>query len=162
MHEREYGRFDAVCLLQPTSPLRAAGEIDACIALFESTGADTVFSMLPVPSRYNPHWVYERNAEGALRISTGEAVPITRRQALPAAYHRDGAIYVVKRDVIMERNSLYGDHVFGFEREESASVDIDTPEDWARAEVVMATAMRKRVSITDIVGQVRESMLEPR
>lgn len=132
--ESLYGRFDAVCLLQPTSPLRQPAEIDACIELLESKAADTVLSLLPVPSRYNPHWVYESDAEGLLHISTGEATPITRRQALPPAYHRDGAIYVARRDVIMEQHSLYGARVVGYLRDESRSVDIDTPEDWAHAE----------------------------
>ena len=132
--ETLHGRFDAVCLLQPTSPLRDAAEIDACIALLESHAADTVFSMLPVPTRYNPHWVYEPDADGLLHISTGEPSPITRRQALPPAYHRDGAVYVSRRDVIVERKSLFGDRVVGYLREEDRSVDIDTPDDWARAE----------------------------
>ena len=132
--ESMYGRFDAVCLLQPTSPLRTPAEIDACIDLLEANVADTVFSMLPVPSRYNPHWVYEPDAEGFLHISTGEPTPITRRQALPPAYHRDGAIYVARRDVIMEQHSLYGRRVVGYLREEGRSVDIDTPDDWAHAE----------------------------
>ena len=38
-------RYDAVCLLQPTSPLREADEIDACIAMLaagESTAVMTV------------------------------------------------------------------------------------------------------------------------
>lgn len=132
--ESLYGRFDAVCLLQPTSPLRAPAEIDACIELLESKSADTVLSLLPVPSRYNPHWVYEQDADGLLHLSTGEATPITRRQALPPAYHRDGAIYVARRDVIMEQHSLYGARVVGYLRDEGRSVDIDTPEDWAVAE----------------------------
>ena len=50
--------FDAVCLLQPTNPLRDAGEVDACIALLESSGADSVVTIRPVPAEHNPHWVY--------------------------------------------------------------------------------------------------------
>lgn len=134
--EARYGSFDAVCLLQPTSPLRDSAEIDACIELLETSGADSVFSVLPVPSRFNPHWVYERDAEGFLHLSTGEATPIVRRQSLPPAFHRDGAIYVTRRDVLVNRGSMYGTRTVGFLRKPERSVDIDTLDDWARAEAM--------------------------
>ena len=127
-------RFDAICLLQPTNPLRQASDIDGCIELLERAGADTVFTMLSVPPEHNPHWVYFQNADGSLRLSTGEAAPIPRRQELPPAYHREGSVYVARRDVVMKQNSLYGAKVLGFEIERSRSVNIDTLEDWAKAE----------------------------
>lgn len=142
MIEAEHGRFDAVCILQPTSPLREPSEIDECIDLLEANHADTVLSVLAVPTRYNPHWVYEPHADGSLRISTGEAIPIPRRQSLPPAYHRDGAIYVTRRDVIVRGNSLYGARVVGFVRDPRRSVDIDTPEDWSHAEVMIDAMIR--------------------
>src|SRR5262245_47339603 len=43
-------RFDAVCLLQPTSPLRRAADIDHCIEMLDATGADSVVTVLPVPA----------------------------------------------------------------------------------------------------------------
>ena len=42
-------QFDAICLLQPTNPLRQTSDIDGCIELLESAEADTVFTMLAVP-----------------------------------------------------------------------------------------------------------------
>lgn len=123
--------FDAVCLLQPTSPFRRAGDIDGCIELLE-TGLDAVVSMLPVPSEHNPHWVYFRDADGLLRLATGEDQPIPRRQELPPAFHRDGAVYVTRRDVLMQ-GSLYGRRLGGY-LADSRSVNLDTPADWERAE----------------------------
>ena len=41
-------RFDAVCILQPTTPLRRAADIDRCVELLETSGADAVVTMLPV------------------------------------------------------------------------------------------------------------------
>ncbi|MEP6903238.1 MAG: acylneuraminate cytidylyltransferase family protein, partial [Actinomycetota bacterium] len=49
--------FDAICLLQPTNPLRRADDIDACVELLIRTKADSVISVLPVPHEYNPKWV---------------------------------------------------------------------------------------------------------
>jgi len=131
-------RYDAICLLQPTNPLRRADVIDACIDLFESSSADSVVTVLPVPAEHNPHWVYFAQADGALRLSTGEAAPIPRRQDLPRAFHREGSVYVMRRDVLVEQNSLYGARVLGFELDPARSINIDTLADWARAEAALA------------------------
>ncbi|NOT62414.1 MAG: acylneuraminate cytidylyltransferase family protein [Acidobacteria bacterium] len=130
--------FDAVCLLQPTNPLRRAADIDACIALLIEQRADTVFTMLPVPADHNPHWVYFKSEGGALRLATGEATPIQRRQLLPPAFHREGSVYVTRTEIVLEQNSLYGARTLGFEIAPSRSVNIDTPDDWAKAERLLS------------------------
>src|SRR5262249_36192083 len=56
-------RFDALCLLQPTNPLRSAEDIDACIQLLETSHADAVVTTLRVPAEHNPHWVYFKDAQ---------------------------------------------------------------------------------------------------
>lgn len=130
--------YDALCLLQPTTPLRRAEHIDGCIELMEQRGVDCVVTMLPVPAEYNPHWVYFQDKEGFLRLSTGEETPIPRRQALPPAFHREGSVYVSRTNVIQEQNSLYGRSVAGFLMEQGSSVNIDTMEDWQEAERLLA------------------------
>ena len=129
--------FDAICLLQPTNPFRTAADIDACVELFISEAADAVLSVLPVPLEYNPRWVYFRQADGSLRLSTGESQPIARRQLLPPAFHREGSVYVTRRDVIMQMNSLYGDRVIGYEVARHPTINLDTPSDWLRAEALI-------------------------
>lgn len=136
---REIGvKFDAVCLLQPTSPFRHDGMIDQAIQHFVETDAHSLVSVLPVPHEFNPHWVFEPNEQGLLRIATGEAAPITRRQDLPPAFFRDGAIYLSKTSVIMEQNSLYGGSIAYITSDPALYVNIDTPEDWERAEKMAA------------------------
>lgn len=135
-------RYDAVCLLQPTTPLRKAADVDRCIELLETTGADAVVTIVPSPPRQNPYWTYFRDeSTGALRLSTGGVEPIPRRQSLPPAYHRAGSVYVTRRDVLMERNSLYGQDLRGYLVDPRDAVDIDTPEDWARAEAILGQRM---------------------
>lgn len=136
--ERHGERFDAVCLLQPTNPLRRPEDIDACIELLETSKADAVVTVLPVPSEYNPHWVYFQDAEGLLRLSTGETDPIPRRQELPPAFHREGSVYVTRKDVLMERNSLYGHHLAGYTLDPARCVNIDSLEDWEHAAALLA------------------------
>lgn len=131
-------RFDAVCLLQPTNPLRLPEDIDGCIQLLETTDADAAVTISPVPAEHNPHWVYFQNGSGFLRLSTGEDTPIPRRQELPPAFHREGSVYVTRRDVLMDGNSLYGTRLAGYPIDAVRSVNIDGPEDWARAETLTA------------------------
>ena len=142
-------RFDAICQLQPTSPLREPGEIEACIALLEDGAADAVMTVAAVPQEHNPHWVYFMDADGELRLSTGATTPPPRRQALPPAYHRDGSVYVTRRDVVMEQNSLYGSRVLGLVMSGSDCVNIDHLNDFAEAESILrrraqSTAARDR------------------
>jgi CMP-N,N'-diacetyllegionaminic acid synthase len=130
--------FDAVCLLQPSSPLRRSVDIDNSIELLQRTGADSVVSVLPVPHEYNPKWVYWQGENGELSISTGDKDPVTRRQDLPAAFHRDGSIYVTRTEMIVDRDSLYGDSVVAYNMPPECSVNIDTEEDWLKAERMTA------------------------
>ncbi len=129
--------FDAICLLQPTSPLRCPEDIDACIELLETSGGDAVVTILPIPAEYNPHWVYLREGDGRLRLSTGEASPIPRRQQLPPAFYRDGSVYVTRRDVLMDGDSLYGEHLEGYPMDPARSINIDEPKDWERVETLL-------------------------
>jgi CMP-N-acetylneuraminic acid synthetase len=127
---------DLVCLLQPTFPFRRASDIDACIEALEAQRADCVISVHRVPHHFNPHWVYFQQPDGSLRLATGELEPISRRQDLPTAFHRSGSIYVSRTVIILERGSLYGERVFGYETPSEESCNIDTAADWERAETL--------------------------
>lgn len=128
--------FDAVCLLQPTSPFRPAGLVDRCIGLLDSSGADAVVTMLPVPAEHNPHWVYVRDHRGDLRLATGEASPVARRQDLPPAFHRDGSVYVLRTKGLREGRP-YGDRIEAVVLDPARHVNIDDLDDWARAEALL-------------------------
>lgn len=121
--------FDAVCLLQPTNPFRRFEDIDKCVNLLIESKADSVISVLPVPHEYNPNWVYVQNGNG-IKLSNGETEPISRRQDLPNAFHRDGSVYVTKTDVILKQNSLYGSTISAYEMNPLYSANIDTEKDW--------------------------------
>jgi len=127
--------FDAVCLLQVTSPFRSIELLDCALSKFIGSGCDSLVSVQRVPHEYNPHWAFEVNPDGNLRIATGEKDIIVRRQELPDAYHRDGMIYITKTQII-EQGSLYGQTLTFVESPKASYVNIDTPEDWERAEII--------------------------
>jgi N-acylneuraminate cytidylyltransferase len=128
--------FDAVCLLQPTNPFREKGFIDCAIEKFISSNSDSLVSVLPIPLDYNPHWAFEENETGLLKIATGEAQIIPRRQELPKSFHRDGSIYITKTSVI-KSGSLYGKSIAYIESNPKFHVNIDTMKDWETAEKIL-------------------------
>ncbi len=130
--------YDAVCLLQATSPYRPTGVIDAAIKLFMEERPDALVSVRRVPNEYNPHWVFKVEEGSRLRISTGEKHIIPRRQDLPEAYHRDGSIYISSVDSILKKNSLLGEDVVAFPIDSSVLINIDTMSDWKHAEAFLA------------------------
>lgn len=128
--------FDAICLLQPTTPFRENGLIDKAIEEFEKGGFDSLLSVREVPHEFNPHWTFEER-NGKLQIATGEKEIISRRQELPKAYHRDGAIYLTKTEVILDSNSLLGSKIGFIDTTDQDYVNLDSMEDWKKAEEIL-------------------------
>ena len=124
--------YDAVCLLQPTTPFRDCESIDQAIDNYKSKELDSLISVLPVPHEYNPHWVFEE-INGSLQISTGEKEIISRRQELPNAYHRDGSIYLTSIDLI-KQGTFYGKRMGYVISNPEMHINIDTLKDWEEAE----------------------------
>ena len=132
---KEQGEFfDAVCLLQVTSPFRTLQLLNNAIERFILKKTDSLVSVLEVPHVFNPHWTFEANENDNLKLATGEKNIITRRQELPKAFIRDGSIYITKTDIVVNDNSLYGNTIAYIESPKERYVNIDTMEDWEIAE----------------------------
>jgi CMP-N,N'-diacetyllegionaminic acid synthase len=126
--------FDAVCLLQVTSPFKTAKLIDEAINKFIASKADALISVQKVPDEFNPHWTFKVNSKESLELFTSEKQIISRRQDLPNTYHRDGVVYITKTNVLLEQNSLYGSKLSYIESPSNFNINIDTMEDWKKAE----------------------------
>ena len=129
--------FDAVCLLQTTHPFRTSKDIESSIVKFKKDSADSLISVISVPHEFNPHWVYVKDSIGNLRIATGEKKIISRRQDLPDAFVRNGAIYITKSSVLLEENSLYGDRISAYKMSSTDHVNLDTLDDWRKAKLII-------------------------
>jgi CMP-N,N'-diacetyllegionaminic acid synthase len=127
-------RPDAVMVLQPTSPLRAADDIDAAIALMRERQADAVASVCPVAEPLA--WQRTLDHEGRL-VGGEEADEALPRQAYGSVYVLNGAIYLVRRDVLLTRRSLYGARTFGYVMPRERSLDVDTRWDLHVADLVL-------------------------
>lgn len=132
--ERRHPPVDAVVLLQPTSPFRTGRHIDEAIARFEASGADTVTSVRRVKD--HPWWVWKRSG-ATLRPWHSPRTMAAQRGALPEAYVETGAVFVIRR-ALVARGTIYGKRVVPLLMDDLASIDIDTPLDFAWAEFVFA------------------------
>ncbi|MDE2254336.1 MAG: acylneuraminate cytidylyltransferase family protein [Betaproteobacteria bacterium] len=119
--------------LQPTSPLRAPEDLDGCLALACSSGAELVLSAFD--SGFNPYFnLVEQTPDGCVRISKGDG--LAARQAAPQVWALNGSIYVWQRGALRHAaaNGLWSVRVAAHIMPSSRSVDIDTADDFALAE----------------------------
>ncbi|MGE3274296.1 MAG: acylneuraminate cytidylyltransferase family protein [Vicinamibacterales bacterium] len=118
---------DVVVLLQPTSPLRRAGDIDGAVDRLVESGADTVVSIVEVPHQYNPASVLVE--DGGVLSPWAGGTTVTRRQDKPRVFARNGPAVLALRPAVLVTGSLYGGVTRGFVMRPEDSVDIDTPWD---------------------------------
>jgi CMP-N,N'-diacetyllegionaminic acid synthase len=130
-------RYDAVFTLQPTNPLRRAEDIDGAVELLEKTGADSVISFVDVGEKH-PARMKSIDPDGrVVDPPFAEAMEGQRRQDLPRLYLREGSVYLTRRDVLMERNSLKGGDCRAWIVPPERALNIDTPLDLFIVEQVM-------------------------
>jgi len=126
--------FDAVVLLQPTSPFRRAEQVQAAITKFDAT-VDMVVSVIETAA--NPYYVlYEEDAEGYLQKS--KTANFVRRQDCPTVYELNGAIYVINTQSLRKYQSFAQfKRLRKYHMPQQYHVDLDTPLDWAFAEFLI-------------------------
>jgi N-acylneuraminate cytidylyltransferase/CMP-N,N'-diacetyllegionaminic acid synthase len=126
---------DYVMVLQPTSPLRTAEDIEAVVQLAQKKQADGVVSVCPAD--HHPYWMKRISEDGHLVDFLPMERSYHRRQDLPSVYASNGAIYLVRRDVIMEQETFYTDQTYGYVMPPNRSLDIDTPWDLSLARLIL-------------------------
>jgi N-acylneuraminate cytidylyltransferase len=136
--ENEDYHPDIVVHLRPTSPFRRVRHIDESVyLLLARPDADAVRTVC-VPFQ-NPFKMWRIGPDGLmipLGIELGIPVePYNRpRQALPEVFWQTGYVDVAWADTILTKNSMTGDAILPLVIDPSEWVDIDSPDDWQRAE----------------------------
>ena len=128
--------FDVLLVLQPTSPLRRAADIDAAFAQMMASGAQSCTSVCEADT---PPWLMYRQTETGFVESVLPPWPGgMRRQDLPPVYVLNGALYFVKTTAFDATGQLLPKPTAGYVMPVQTSIDIDTPEDLLRAEAALA------------------------
>jgi CMP-N,N'-diacetyllegionaminic acid synthase len=131
-------RYDAIFTLQPTNPLRLPEDIDGAIELLEQTGSDSVISFVDVGERHPARMKFVDATTGRVQDPPfAESFEGQRRQELPPLYLRDGSVYVTRRDVLMNQNSLKGEDCRAWIMPPERSCNVDVPFDLFMVECLL-------------------------
>ncbi len=135
--ENEKGiKYDAVLMLQPTSPLRTSIHIKESIDLFLSQECDSVVSVVSVGGNH-PFRMKRLVGNQLVNYIDQGFWDMRPRQNLPDVYIRNGAIYLIDRDVIINQHQLIGSKCLGYVMSDTESANIDTPIDLMLAELLI-------------------------
>jgi CMP-N-acetylneuraminic acid synthetase len=129
--------YDAVLTLQPTNPFRRPEDIDGAIELLERTGADSVISFVDVGEKHPARMKFITSDGRVVDPPFAEQFEGQRRQELPALYIREGSIYLTRRAILMEQNSLKGRDCRAWFVPIERACNIDTPFDLFLAEQML-------------------------
>lgn len=133
-YEQQGKKYDAVLLLQNTSPFRTAKQVNEALQLFHSD-IDMVVSVKECPA--NPYYcVFEEDEDGYLHICKGDG-NITRRQDAPKVYEYNGAIYVINPQSLKAMPLNKFSRRLKYVMDANTSLDLDTMADWHLAELLM-------------------------
>ncbi len=141
MEDQHRMKFDYIVELRATAPFKTADDIDACIRLLDQSGADSVIGVCRLDD-HHPARIKWVNDDGYLRDWPLNPEPASgrRQDCRPLAYIRNGSIYALRREAVMER---FG-KIFGHEKslpyfmDPLTSVNIDSELDWLMCKAIVA------------------------
>ena len=137
-YEQQGRNFDAIVLLQPTSPFRKVEHIKEAYEIYNNT-LDMVVSVKETAA--NPYYnCYEEDMDGFLCISKGDGL-IERRQDAPKTYEFNGSIYIINPNSLKGKGLSKMSIIKKYVMDEYYSVDLDTMFDWKIAELLISEHM---------------------
>ena len=135
--------IDWVFLLQPTNPFRTVEDITTAIGMARAGGCDSVISVVQV---FAVHPILMKRIEGdELLPYCIEEEEGTRRQDYdPPAYMRNGAIYLTRRDTLLNDSSIWGQRIKPYVMPEERSVGVDSELDMKLVEYLLTEQLEQK------------------
>jgi len=128
--------YDAIVMLQPTSPLRTPAQVDATVRKLIEESWDAVWTVSPTDLKYHPLKQLTIAEDGAMSYFDPRGAQVIARQQLMPVYHRNGAAYAFTRECLLEQRTIRGART-GVVVIDEPMVSIDTLEDFARVEAAL-------------------------
>ena len=129
---------DIVVHLRPTTPLRPPDLVDRAVRiLLAHPEADSVRGITPAHQNPFKMWLMDQEDQPIRPLTSVPGIPEpynAPRQILPQAYMHTGLIDVVRPATLLEKNSMSGQVILPVLFEPQYDIDLDTPDDWRRAE----------------------------
>ena len=128
---------DYVVLLQPTSPLRTAEDIDATIERCHRMEAPVCVTVTETDEP--PQWMYTLDDEERLEPVLDPDESVTRRQETPVTYVINGAVYVAGAEWLQEMREFLCEGTTAYEMPRQRSIDIDDEFDMIICKALIVT-----------------------
>jgi CMP-N,N'-diacetyllegionaminic acid synthase len=129
-------KFDYLVDLDATSPLRSVEDIVNSFKLFLENNYDNLITA--TPSRRSPYFnLIELDKDGKVRLSKKLDNLVVCRQDAPKSYDMNASIYIWKREVILNSNSIFLEKTGLYIMPEERSIDIDSELDFIIVEFLM-------------------------
>lgn len=133
---RKMGKeFDTIALLQPTSPLRTAQDIVSGYQKMTDNAADAIVSVCEVD--HSPLWCNTLPENFSMNGFIAEDIKTIPRQKLPTYYRINGALYILRKEILDNIINLYTDKCYAYVMPKERSIDIDDQFDFEIAEFCM-------------------------
>lgn len=133
--ELRYGKFDIIVLLQPTAPMRKGYDIKNALELFNSSNEVRSLVSVYQVEDCHPSRMYKLH-ETKLKSLYEEPIG-NLRQDLEPIYHRNGAVYICERDLLMKNNTLTCNEPLAYIMPKERSANIDDEQDLVIADLLM-------------------------
>ncbi len=129
--------LDWILLLQPTDPLREENDIVEALKIGNSTEkCDSVISVERVFS-HHPVLMKKIKNNKIVPFFVEEKEGTPRQKYEPPAFMRNGSIYLSKRNTIVNKNSIWGEHSVPMIMEEGSRISIDNMNDLRLVETIL-------------------------
>jgi CMP-N-acetylneuraminic acid synthetase len=127
--------FDAIAVMQPTSPFTLPEDIDATIDLLHTSGADSAVSIMEVEHAMHPVKLKRLEGDRLLAYWEEERERMAFHE-LPRLYVRNCSVYAARRDLV-EQGKIIGPDCRGYLMPRMRSLDINDELDWKFAEFLI-------------------------
>lgn len=136
--ERGHARYDAIAIVQPSSPFTLASDVDAAVTLLErSVGADSAVTVMEVDHATHPVKLKRMEGERLMPYLEAEGGRMAAHE-LPRLFVRNCSVYVSRRRTIEVLGSIVGEDSRGWVMPRARSIDINDELDFAFAEFLAA------------------------
>jgi len=127
--------YDIVLILQPTSPLRKAKDIDDALELMDRENAPAVVSVCE--SKKTPRWYFSVQKDGRLKSFFPLKKHSTNSRDFPQTFVPNGALFFGRVDFFRSNKSFYTELTIAYIMPPERSVDIDSRIDFLMAEAIV-------------------------
>lgn len=128
-------RYEAVAIVQPSSPLTLPEDIDRTLALLDASGADSAVSVVKLDHAIHPAKLKVMSESRLLPYLEEEAGRMAARD-LPEIFVRNGSVYASRRETV-EAGTIVGSDCRGYVMPRDRSVDINDEMDLLFAEFLL-------------------------